>query len=404
MTVLDDLKKLRRTRWSRLVWPADCPTLAGHLDNVSEAAEGRIALAELLMTVAELLGSEASLTRYSQCAAAVLSALLGLDDQAAERSADERYEVASRLADVPVATLKTHDGNLLLDGFARALAAEWQLGGLSAARIGGSRRGQLEALVHKALLELSPSFGEAAWRQGCQPILAIADDPRQLRREVSYTAGIEYRKVGSAYCYQVTSSFRSLRVLPPIDVAEVVFCRTTAAMDQEYQRPETISVELCDFDAETWDETAAHQLGTVLHFGSDQCTQVATVHQPDRTRLRFALPDLSSDSVHVPVTIRNTYLIPASSRVYPIRLGHYFTAGPCEMSVTLIDPRAESLDAFVYFTPPPPMATGAPAGDLTEIERFITPQGARQQTVRVRSPRDALLWPFSGADFVWRRR
>jgi hypothetical protein len=202
----------------------------------------------------------------------------------------------------------------------------------------------------------------------------------------------------------VTSSFRSFRVLPQTDVAEVAFCRTTGAMAQEYQRPETISVELCDFDDGAWDELAAHQLGTVLHLGSDQCAQLDLVHEMDRTRLRFVLPAISSEVAHVPVAIRNTYLIPASSRVYPIRLGRYFTAGPCEMSVTLIDPRAESLDAFVYFTPPPPTSAGAAQLDVAEIERFITPQGAGQQTIRVRSPRNGLLWPNSGADFVWRRR
>jgi hypothetical protein len=409
VTVLEDLKKLRRTRWSRLVWPSDCPTLAGHLSDAASALEARAALVDVLSAVEGRLGSEASLIRYSHRASAVLMALLGLDDDTAERGADERYETASRIAAVPIATLKTRDGNLLLDGFARALSTDWQPGGLGAtthgaARPGSSRGRSLESLVRKALLELSPAFGESAWQQGCQPILAIEDDPRRLRREVSYTAGIEYRKLGASYCYQVTSSFRSLRVLPPVDVVDVVFCRTTAALEQEYRKPATISVELCEFGSDVWKRTAAHELATDLHVGSDRCRQADIDRDTDRTRLRFGLPDLPTDSLHVPVTVRNTYLVPASSRVYPIRLGDYFTVGPCEMSVTLIDPRAESLDAFVYFTPGPSGLPRDTVPGVPEVERFLMPEGARQQTVRVRSPRGTLLWPYSGADFVWRRR
>ena len=409
MTVLDDLKKLRRTRWSRLVWPADCPTLASHLDHATSAADARAALADVLAAIEGLLGSEASLIRYFHRASAVLAALPGLDDATAERSADERYEAASQIAAVPVATLKTRDGNLLLDGFARALTSDWRSIGPEATTHdppspGSSRRRYLESLVRKALVELSPAFGETAWQQGCLPILAIGDDPRRLRREVSYTAGIEYRKLGTSYCYQVTSSFRSLRVLPPVDLVDVVFCRTTAALEQEYRKPATISVELCEFDPGTWAHRAGHELGTDLHIGSTRCSQSEIVRDTDRTRLRFELPDLPTDSLHVPVAIRNTYLVPASSRVYPIRLGDYFTVGPCEMSVTLIDPRAESLDAFVYFTPGPPGSSSDAVPEVPDVERFLTPEGARQQTVRVRSPRSALLWPYNGADFAWRRR
>src|SRR5262245_57164770 len=114
------------------MWAVDCPTLAANLGDVANATDGRAALACMLSTIEEGLRSEASLIRYSHCAAEVLSALLGLGDETAERSADERYERASRIAGVPVATLKTRDGNLLLDGFARALTAEWQLAGLGA--------------------------------------------------------------------------------------------------------------------------------------------------------------------------------------------------------------------------------------------------------------------------------
>lgn len=122
------------------------------------------------------------------------------------------------------------------------------------------------------------------------------------------------------------------------------------------------------------------------------------------TRLRFDVPDMEPAALRVPVSIKNTYLVPASSRVYPIRLGDYFTVGPCEMSVTLIDPRAESLDAFVYFSAAGSRSPDDTSSRVAEVERFLTPEGARQQTVRVRSPREALIWPYSGADFVWRRR
>lgn len=267
-----------------------------------------------------------------------------------------------------------------------------------------SRRRYLESLVRNALSELSSAFGAAAWRQGCQPILAIGDDPRLLRREVSYTAGIEYRKLGSFYCYQVTSSFRSSRVLPSDEVVDVAFCRTTAALEQEYRKLATVSVELCEFDPETWEQLARYELATDLHIGPDRCPMLELVQEADRTRLRFALPDIPTSSLHVPVTIRNTYLVPASSRVYPIRLGSYFTVGPCEMSVTLIDPRAESLDVFVYFTPTLSGPAASAVSEVPEVEHFLIPEGARQQTVRVRSPRGTLLWPHSGADFVWRRR
>lgn len=122
----------------------------------------------------------------------------------AERSADERCATASRVAGVPAATLKTRDANLLLDGFARALTTEWQfargestVGGT--AEPGSARGRYLASLVRRTLSELSPAFGEAAWRQGCQPILAIEHDPRRLRWDVSYTGGIEYQKLGSSY-------------------------------------------------------------------------------------------------------------------------------------------------------------------------------------------------------------
>lgn len=144
MTVLDDLKKIRRTRWSRLNWPIDCPMLASRLAETSNAEDGRAALSEALAAVEAYLVSEGNLIRYSHCARAVLSALLGLGDTA-ERGADERYETASRIASVPVATLKTRDGNLLLDAFARALTVEWQL----AQRGRAPAEGHVDGLVRR---------------------------------------------------------------------------------------------------------------------------------------------------------------------------------------------------------------------------------------------------------------
>jgi hypothetical protein len=410
MALLDDLKKLRRTRWPRLVWPTDCPALAARFPNVGSSEACRVELIRALSSVEADLASEPSLIRYSRCASAVLLVLLGLAEATADASADARYEAASRIAGVPVTTLKTRDGNLLLDALARALASEWEPArlGMSGAVPAGtevSRTRSLESLVRRALWELAPTYAASAWRHCCQPIIELERDHRRLRREVSYTAGIEYRKIGPMYCYQVTSSFRSLRALPRAEIVDVAFCRTTAALEREYRVSETIAVELCEFDRASWEQVAAH-LATDLHIGPGACT-VAEIHRDaDVTRLRFEMPRTPSQSLHVPVVIRNTYVIPASTRVYPIRLGDYFTSGPCEMSVTLIDPRAESLDAFAYFSPlavQPPDPTAA-SGESHEIERFLTPEGARQQTVRVRSPRGTLLWPFSGADFVWRRR
>jgi hypothetical protein len=254
--LLDDMKKIRRTRWSRLVWPADCTTLAELIPAARGAEAGRTALIESLAGAEGDLAAERSLGRYVRCSVGVLSALLGLSDETKESSVETRYLEASRKAGVPVATLKTRDANLLLDAFARTLTAKirpWagivpdrprdpEIGGQ---QVGAERRRELETVVRAALVELSPEHGDCAWFQGSYPILAIDNDPRRLRQEVSYTAGIERRKLGSTYCYQVSSSFRSRRTVPTVDRADVVFCRTIAALESAGVVCRTLRVRRC---------------------------------------------------------------------------------------------------------------------------------------------------------------
>jgi hypothetical protein len=325
----------------------------------------------------------------------VLAALLGLSEATSESRVEGRYEEASRLAGVPVATLKTRDGNLLLDAFARALAADahrsWpetlpsDADRQASRTLTPARRRELENVVRASLVELSPEHGAAAWRQGVRPITGIDDDTRRLRREVSYTAGIERRRVGPKFCYQMSSSFRCLRPLPPAARLQVVFCRTTSALACEYRNPAAVSVELCDFDVGTWRDLAASRVASTLAVGAQECRRSAEDQDDEVVRVHFDVPR-NGEGRLLPVTVRNTYLASDSTRVYPIMLGDYFCVGPVEMSVTLIDSKADALDAYVYFS------TGGqsldPSGEplpRAEVERFLAPEGARQQTLRVRS-------------------
>lgn len=309
--------------------------------------------------------SEPNLTRYSSSACDVLAVLLGLVETATELSAEARHRLASDLAGVPMATLKTRDSNLLLDAFARHLDRSTRQGAL----------GDLRAI-----------------------------EPRRIRQDLSYTAGIEYRKVSGLGCYQVSSSFRSQRVMPVSDVVEVVFCRTASAMEAEYLRPATIAVELCDFDPTAWNDVVENEIGSTLQVASQECRLLEPIRSSDTIRLRFAVSDIDPKSP-VAVRIRNTYVIPGWSRVYPIKLGRYFLLGPVEMSVTLIDPRAAGLDVFTYLSlDEHPHAEADETVPAVEVERFLTPTGTRQHTVRLRTPPGLLVWPNGGADFVWHRR
>lgn len=103
MTLIADLKKIRRTRWSRLILQEDCPTLADLLAEVATADECRILLLDRLRHAEASLESEFCLHRYSSHIVTVLSMMLGLCDGFAEQSAEVRYEAASRVAAVPVA-------------------------------------------------------------------------------------------------------------------------------------------------------------------------------------------------------------------------------------------------------------------------------------------------------------
>lgn len=413
MTILAELKKIRRSRWSKLHLLLDLPKLADALGGPRGLADARAALAVAINDAEPSLQVEPALERYASSTVKVLHALLGLGDTTSEASTEERYKVAAEIAHVSLASLRTRDSNLLLDAAARVVMRQ--------AITSGAKNRDIDALMpqqanfadleHEVLFafrRISPKYGSIAWSEGSKPILAIESDPSRIREHLSYTAGIEHRRMGSIGTYQISSSFRYTRVVPNAwrTGLAVAFCRSVDELEHQFQEPAVASAELCDVDYRIWHRLFPKIVNSNVFISGEECEKVGHEINENVIILHFKLPKNSHwllDS-NVPVAIHNTYVVPGSTRSYPIKIGTYYCRGAVEMSVTLIDSRAESLDVYLYLVKAPTVPNGPANNNDVEIERFLKPDGTRQQTVRVRTSGQGLLWPGSGVDFVWRRK
>lgn len=413
MTILAELKKIRRSRWSKLHLLLDLPKLADALGGPPGLADARAALAVAINAAEPSLQVEPALERYASSAVKVLHALLGLGDTTSEASTEERYKVAAGIARVSLESLRTRDSNLLLDAAARVVMRQVSPSGPNNRDIDALTPRQanitdLEREVMLALRRISPEYGSIAWFEGSKPLLAIEGDPSRIRERLSYTAGIEHRIIGSISIYQISSSFRYSRVMPTSwrTGLAVAFCRSIDELERQFQEPAVASVELCDVDYRIWHRLFPGIIDSNVFIAGGECKQVGHDIRDNVIILHFEPPKHGRwplDS-NVPVAIHNTYVVPGSTRSYPIKIGSCYCRGAVEMSVTLMDARAESLDVYLYLVKAPTVTNGPVNTNGIEVERFLKPNGTRQQTVRVRTSDQGLLWPGSGVDFVWRRR
>lgn len=413
VTILAELKKIRRSRWSKLHLLLDLPKLADALGGPRGLADARAALAIAINDAEPSLQVEPALERYASSTVKVLHALLGLGDTTSEASTEERYKVAAEIAHVSLASLRTRDSNLLLDAAARVVMRQAIISGAKNRNIDALTPQQttvsdLEREAMHTLKRISPKYGSIAWSEGSKPILTIESDPSRIREYLSYTAGIEHRRIGSISVYQISSSFRCTRIAPSTwrTGLAVAFCRSIDELERQFQEPAVASVELCDVDYRIWHRLFPEIINSNVFISGEKCEKVG--HEiRDNVIILYFKPTKYSRwllNTNVPVAIHNTYVVPGSTRSYPIKIGTYYCRRAVEMSVTLIDSRAESLDVYLYLVKAPTVSNGPANNNDVEIERFLKPDGTRQQTVRVRTPDQGLLWPGSGVDFVWRRR
>jgi hypothetical protein len=279
------------------------------------------------------------------------------------------------------------------------------------------------------LLEaVSPERARVAWKHGCEPVIELDDYPDALMKDVRYEIWME--ALPDQGIYSVRTVISSKRILPPGDGTYwVSFARTPDRLDEEFDRDECLLRELVDVsDDSEWEEVVRNRLKATLVIESEEYVATSDGNRSDLARMVFS--DVLVTDRPVEARLETHYVLPLSSRSFPVKLASYYCFGKTEIEFTIEDPSASNVDLLSFLTRKLHPRSAAPTW---RPEASQAPTGTagkrRSRTIRrandfsTRSPRnhsdvlefrrargahvrmgpDSLLWPGSGVLFTWNR-
>jgi hypothetical protein len=330
-----------------------------------------------------------------------LRVLLGLDEKTQFSSLERvRRPAAARIVGYSASYLARYKEDAYLTDLATELTVSPHRGDAPRG-VGQSHVDALVSDIRDAIAAAPLDVASIAIKSGLEPILRIASDPSFVRRDFSYHAVIEWLKIGEQFFYIVEGTYSSVRrfhVSP--DEAIVVFARTAEALDAAFVDRSCISAEYCNIDSESWHRLAETYFSSEVRV--DGRLFVASLVELSDDTACFSVKGLPAPPDAVSVVFKNTYLVPHTTRLFPIKLSRHFCIGTASMEVRLIDRKVSRLEAFVYLA-------GLSESDIdlysnTEsVDRRAVRGAGQQRVLGVRSRPDALIWPGSGVDFVWER-
>jgi hypothetical protein len=332
---------------------------------------------------------------------AAVRVLLGLDERTQFSSLERvRRPAAAKIVGYSASYLARYKEDLYLTELANELIA----GRAHSDASDRARRSHVDSLISEirdAIVAAPIDVASIAVKSGLEPILRIASDPSFVRRDFIYSAVIEWLKIDQQFFYIVEGTYSSVRRFHvESDKANIVFARTSEMLDAAFNDRACISAEYCNIDLDSWRRLAGSYFSSELRVGGRLFR--ATLVDISDDAARFSVAGLPEESAVVSVVFKNTYLVPRSTRLFPIKLSRHFCIGTTSMEVRLIDRKASKLEAFVYLA-------GLAESDIdlydnTEsVDRRAVRGVGQQRILGVRSRPDALIFPGSGVDFIWER-
>jgi hypothetical protein len=235
------------------------------------------------------------------------------------------------------------------------------------------------------------------------------------RRDVNYVIDLSPpRTEYGIQVYLVDVTFSAYRVVPE-GVIWVSFTRTLEDLRDEFSEINCVARELVDVPNDTWEQMIADLIagkapfpfsaklrwenqGASVRFLRAECVPGAT--GTTIVRLMFAkhprAEGTSGKAVYLEVHL--SFYVSADMTHLPVRFPAYFCLGHTVVQLTVRDEAIDptSLDALVSF-----------AGDSIEspiesIER--NDSSTIPQSIRVQTKPGSMLWPGSGAVFLWKHR
>jgi hypothetical protein len=287
---------------------------------------------------------------------------------------------------------------------------------------------RLKQAAQELLEAVSPERARVAWKHGCQPIIELDDHPDALMKDVRYEIWME--AVPSEGVYSVRTVISSKRILPPGDGTYwVSFARTSDRLEDEFDRDECLLRELVTVTGDSeWEEVVHNRLKATLVIESEEYVAKSESNRNDLARMIFS--DVLAHDRPVEARLEAHYVLPLSTRSFPVKLASYYCFGKTEVEFSIEDPSASNVDLLSFLTRKLHLGSAVPTWRREASQGATRTAGKRRtRTIRrgndssigssknhsdvlefkrsrgahVRMGPDSLLWPGSGVLFTWNR-
>jgi len=261
-------------------------------------------------------------------------------------------------------------------------------------------RATIQHLVDLATTAGDPRIANLAVSCGLVPILQLASNVEDIRREFSYRLHLTADDLGDDRVYVASAEYGSRRKLAK-EVGLVAICRTVDAMNDWFDTPNVIAVEFAPLGPTAWSAAISERLFT---------TRVTINGHPLDVQDRSLSDDVvvfTFDLSHerdgeVRLDVRTVFAHRWNYKETTIRLRNHFCLGAFEAEVTVEgdDPIAP-IEIYEYIS-------GVDEHDVKvygnrRTRSLGTPLVAERESgyARVAVNAASVIWPGSGVHFSW---